>query len=585
MELLEYWRIIRKRLWLMALLVVVAAAGAAYYVQQQVPLYTTSTKLFLNPVSPSPLLPYQTAASAQSLANTYVEFMRTRSFAGLVADELEFDVSAGEVLGSISSELVAETQFFQIRATHPNPEVAQALADTAAQVLIAENIARQQAQRQQLEAQRDPTKLLERQRLTELQKTLQDELSYMDDRITSVEEQIAELEDRPPSEDTDQRILGLREELVQHQSLRVELFGSLAQTQAALANIEEMSNVVVDTAVVVDPAPLPTAPQPRQLVRSVLLAAVAALGLGVGLAFLLEYIDYTIKTPEELDTAYGMATLGVIGAYMNENGRKSRGEDLITLAEPRSPVSEAFRALRTNLQFASPGNPLRSLLVTSAGPVEGKTSVSANLAVILAQAGNRVILVDTDLRRPRLHRVFDIPREPGFTNLVADQEMGLETCLHPTPVANLRVMPCGPLPRSPAELLGSPPAVQVMDRLKDHADVVIYDSPPAATVTDAVVLGSRVDGVLHVVQAGGPRRDLVLRAKTLLEKVGARILGPVLNQVSLSDMGYYTYYYYYGYHGDGHEPEERSALRRWLRRRRAGGRESLEGSGPKQNED
>ncbi len=570
MELLEYWRTIKKRLWLIFLLAVVAAAGAVYYVRQQVPLYSTSTLLFLNPGAASPLLPYQTTASAQSLANTYVQFMETRSFAGLVAQEFEPPLLEGEILGAISSEWVRDTQFFRIRAIHPDPQLAQALANTAAQLLIAENISRQQAQRQQLEAQGDPARLLERQRLTEFRKVLQDELAYANDRIGNLEQQITELESKPPSEETDLRILNLREELIHRQSLRVELFSSLAQTQNTLAAFDETSNLVVDTAVVVDPAPLPRTPEALQLTRYVLLAVVAGLGLGVGLAFMLEYIDYTIKTPEELDAIYGMATLGVVGAFKGENDQRGGPEDLVTLTDPRSPITEAFRALRTNLQFASPGNPLRSLLITSAGPVEGKTSVSANLAVILAQGGKRVVLVDADLRRPRLHRLFEIPREPGFTNLMVEQVDGVEDYLQPTAVDNLRVLPCGPLPRNPAELLGSARAAKVMEQIQQHADVVIFDSPPAATVTDAVVLGSQVDGVLQVVQAGGPRRDVVLRAKTLLEKVGARLLGPVLNRVSLADMGYYTYYYYYGYNQEGQERRKRPLWQRLLRPRRSG---------------
>jgi capsular exopolysaccharide synthesis family protein len=568
MELLEYWRTLKKRLWLILLLVVIAVAGAIYYVQQQVPLYSTATMLFLNPISPSPLLPYQTTASAQSLANTYVQFMRTRSFAGQVAEALAFPMSDGEILGAISSELVPETQFFRISVVHRDPQVAQVLANTAAQVLIAENLSRQQAQREQIAAQRDPAKLMEQERLTELEKTLQDELSYADDRIASLQQEITDLQSKPPSAEIDQQILTLRAELLTLQSQRVDLFGSVAQTQAALASIEEVSNTLVDTAVVVDPAPLPTRPQGRQPLRYVLLAMVGALGLGVALAFLLEYIDYTIKTPEELDGLYGMATLGVIGWFKGENGRKDGGNHLVALSDPRSPITEAFRALRTNIQFASPGNPVRSLLVTSAGPSEGKTSVAANLAVIVAQGGKRVILVDTDLRRPRIHRLFEMKNSPGFTDLLIDEGDGVEGYIKATDVENLEVVTSGPLPRNPAELLGSERAARVMELLGRRADVVIYDSPPAATVTDAVVMASRVDAVVQVVQAGGPRRDVVLRAKALLEKVGARLLGPVLNQVNLSDLGYYTYYYYHGYDQEEQEVRPQTAWQRLLRRPR-----------------
>ena len=576
MELLQYWKIIRKRLWLIALLAIVAGTAAFYFARQEVPVYKTSTTLFLNPVSASPLLPYQTTASAQSLANTYTEFMRTRSFAALVVESLPFPLKEGEVLGAISAKSLPDTQFFKIEATHPDPQVAQALANTAAQVLIAENTNRQRAQREQLEAQRDPARLAQLQRLTEMEKTLQDEIAYAEDRIASLQAEIATLEARPPSEETDQHILDLRGELLAEQTQRVDLFGSLAQTQAALASIGETSNTVVDTAVVVDPATLPLAPQPLNLLQNVLLAVAAGMGLGVGLAFLLEYIDYTIKTPEELDAVYGMPTLGVIGAFQAGNSRAGNGKggnpgDLVTLHHPRSPITEAFRALRTNIQFSSPGKPIRSLLVTSAGPMEGKTSISANLALILAQGGKRVILVDADLRRPRVHRLFGVPTEPGFTDLIVDLENGVEAYLQATDEPNLRLLTCGPLPRNPAELLGSARAAEVMEQVEAAADVVVYDTPPAATVTDAVVLASRVDAALQVVQAGGTRRELVLRAKTSLEKVGARLLGPVLNQVNAADMGYYTYYYYHGYYQEGHEPGKRQGLLGRLRGRgRAG---------------
>jgi succinoglycan biosynthesis transport protein ExoP len=571
MELLEYWKIIRKRLWLIVLLMAVSAASATYYSLQQVPLYSTTTTLFLNPASPSPLLPYYVTLSAKSLANTYAEFMRTRSFGQLVAQEMGDGTTAGEVLGAISTRYVEDTQFFRISATHANPEKAQKLANTAAQVFIAENIARQQAQQEQIKAQEDPVKALERERLRELQQNLRDELDYYGQQIESIQAQIAELESNPRSEEVDQRILALRQELINNQSLRVEVLSSLAQTQSSLSSGEGSTNV--DTAVVVDEATLPSQPLPRKVSQNILLTLAASLGLGVGLAFLLEYMDYTIKTPEELDAVYGMTTLGVIGVIESKDSKGVSQEQIVTLTAPRSPAAEAFRALRTNIQFANPGEPVHSLLITSAGPLEGKTLTAANLAVSLAQDDRQVILVDTDLRKPRLHRLFEVLKEPGFTDLVVDEKGSFEDCVKPTSVDNLRVLPCGTVPPNPAELLGSPRAAQVMEQLKEHADLVIYDSPPAATVTDAVVMASRVDAVLQVVWAGGTRRDLVRQGRAVLEKVGAHILGPVLNRVSLSDLGYYSYYYYYGYYyRDRHErePDERSGLLRllpWRRRR------------------
>jgi non-specific protein-tyrosine kinase len=199
--------------------------------------------------------------------------------------------------------------------------------------------------------------------------------------------------------------------------------------------------------------------------------------------------------------------------------------------------------------------PVHSLLITSAGPSEGKTFIATNLAVAFAQEGKRVILVDLDLRKPQVYATFGLRREPGFTNLVVDRELPLERCLQTTMMPNLLVIPCGTLPPHPAELLGSGRAAEIMERIEAQADMVIYDSAPAATVTDAVLVAPRVDAVLQVVGARVARRDMVLRCKQLLERSGARLLGPVLNRVQADELGYYANYYSYGryYHDDGAE--------------------------------
>jgi capsular exopolysaccharide synthesis family protein len=164
-----------------------------------------------------------------------------------------------------------------------------------------------------------------------------------------------------------------------------------------------------------------------------------------------------------------------------------------------------------------------------------------------------VILVDTDLRKPRLHQVFELARDVGFVNLVVNQEHHLTDSLHKTNVRNLRVMTCGVIPPNPAELLESQRARDLMSQLEEHADIVIYDSPPAATVTDAAILAQRVDAVLQVVWAGRTRINHILRCKAVLNHVGANILGTVLNQVKIPDLGYYSYYYYYSYYQEnGH---------------------------------
>lgn len=200
--------------------------------------------------------------------------------------------------------------------------------------------------------------------------------------------------------------------------------------------------------------------------------------------------------------------------------------DLITLTDPRSPISEAYRTLRTNLSFYSLDEPLHTLVVTSPAPDEGKTTTIANLAVTMAQSGRRTILVDCDLRRPSLHELFDVSNEVGFTSMVLDESV--QTPLRETGVENLWLVPSGPKPPNPADLLGSRQVDRVVERLAEQADIVLIDAPPVVGVTDAAVLGAKVDGVLLVISAGETRREYAERAKELLEKAKVRIVGATL---------------------------------------------------------
>lgn len=200
--------------------------------------------------------------------------------------------------------------------------------------------------------------------------------------------------------------------------------------------------------------------------------------------------------------------------------------DLITLTDPRSPASEAYRTLRTNLSFYSVDEPIRTLVVTSPAPDEGKSTTIANLAVTMAQGDNRTILVDCDLRRPSLHKIFGVNNERGLTTMVLDETA--EPFLQPTGVENLSLLPSGPKPPNPADLLGSRRVDQVIASLSERADIVLIDAPPIIGVTDAAVLGAKVDGVLLVISAGNTRREHAERAKELLEKARVRIIGATL---------------------------------------------------------
>lgn len=545
LELLAYWKIIRKRLLLIILLVVVGQFAAVYYVMSRVPLYSTTTTMIITPSAMGSLLSYQVNLTLGPLANTYIQYMSTRSFGEMVAERMPVEISAGEVLRSIQAEFIRDTQIFRITATHRNPEAAQLLANTTAQMLIDANTERQQSQQEaRLAAQRSPEAQARQEQMNQLVHVLQDELFYYDDQIEVLENEIRNLEQGPQSVEIAQRILELRDRLLQYRTERIDVLASLAETQNALSSIFEEPAAEVDTIVVVDPALMPAEPRQRDFLQPLIAALVASLALGIGLAWLLEYLDYTVKTPEELDELYGVPTQGAIATLAADNNRRTSA--LVTATDPRSPAAEAFRALRTSIRMAGVDGPVQSLLVTSAGPGEGKTFVATNLAVAFAQEGRRVILVDLDLRKPQVHERMGVRREPGFSNLAVDRTLVLAQCLQATPVPNLLVITSGTIPPHPSELLGSARAGEVIEQIKAQADMVIFDTAPVATVSDALLVMPYMDGALQVVNAGGTRRDLVLRCKTLLERAGARLLGPVLNRVESSDLGYYTSYYSYG---------------------------------------
>ena len=215
--------------------------------------------------------------------------------------------------------------------------------------------------------------------------------------------------------------------------------------------------------------------------------------------------------------------------------------ELITISEPRSPVSEAYRTLRTNLDFAGLDQACKTLVVTSAGVGEGKSTTLANLAVVSAQAGRKVILVDADLRRPTLHQVFGLDNEQGLTTMMMDEAAIASPPLQPTGVEGLSILPSGPLPPNPADLMGSRRMEEVIAALAEQADQVFFDTPPVVAVTDAAVLATKVDGVLLVISAGKTRREYARTAVQRLEQINARLVGTVLTNVQMGT-GFSGYY-------------------------------------------
>ncbi|MCU1357721.1 MAG: exopolysaccharide biosynthesis protein [Acidimicrobiales bacterium] len=306
----------------------------------------------------------------------------------------------------------------------------------------------------------------------------------------------------------------------------------------------------------VDPAALPTAPVTPQPLRSVLLALVASSVLGVGLAFLVDLVDDRIESKEDVERLVaGRPVLGLI-PFREPVGSKSPNR-VAAMDEPEGAMAQAYRSLRTSLQFMGTEHDLRTIQVTSAVPEEGKSTTAANLAAMFAMAGKVTVLVDADLRRPTIHRFFDLTNKKGLTSALL-REDGADGLLRKVDgVPGLHVITSGPEESFPAELMQSSRATELIETLAQQADVVIFDSPPVLSVADPLVLASKVDAVLLVASVTGTTRRQVSRATELLDQAGAKVCGTVLNHVRNSDM---TVYGSYSAAGD-----DRSRLDRFFR--------------------
>jgi len=324
------------------------------------------------------------------------------------------------------------------------------------------------------------------------------------------------------------------------------------QRDYQLAKIGEADDA--GTVQIIDEATTPTFAISPNRKRALTYATVLGLLLGVGLAFVLERLDDSIKSPDELTDGMRTPVLGLIpGIKLVDGGGTAGGPAagrLVTHADPRSPVAEAYRSLRTNLAFAKAQQELRAIVVASPGPADGKSTTAANLAITFAQQGQRTILIDADLRRAVLDKTFAVPREPGLSNLIVGSAT-IADSVHPTDVPNLFVLPSGQFPPNPSELLGSPAMRGVLDDLRAAYDVVIFDSPPLLAVTDAAVLATIVDGTILVVRTNTTQREAARRALGQLRSVHGRVLGAVLNDIDTrAGAGYGGYgYYYYAYYG------------------------------------
>jgi len=382
----------------------------------------------------------------------------------------------------------------------------------------------------------------------------------------------------------------MAEKLVQYHILEhdaesnKQLYDSLQQKlkEAGITAGLRSSNIRI-----VDPALVPTHPARPQKSRNILLAVLVGLVGGVGLALLREYLDNTVKSPDDIERLAGLPSLAVVpevrslnghghgrvrsgkllgdGTEAEEESEESRVE-IVSFAKPKSQVSEAFRALRTSLLLSQADHPPQVILVTSALPREGKTTAAVNLAVTLAQLGDRTLILDSDLRKPGVRRVLGLTvgRESGLSSYLSGLSTLDEVCFPHPQIDNLVALPTGPIPPSPADLLSSHRMSDAISYLRQKYKFIVIDSPPIMAATDAVILSALTDGVLLVVRSGTTPKEAFTRTRDLLHAVKCRLLGVVLNAVDSSAPDYYYSYRYYPYaygYGYGEEAAEKAKFR------------------------
>ena len=292
------------------------------------------------------------------------------------------------------------------------------------------------------------------------------------------------------------------------------------------------------------PTAAPGSPISPVIPRNVLIALGAGLLVAVGVAFLLERLDNSIKSEQDVRLRLGMPVLGNVYLRPKSSPEETEPLGMVSATHRGDAISEQYRSLRTNVMFTRLGEERRNIVITSSIPGEGKTTTACNLAVVLAQAGHSVILVDADFRRPEIHNVFNYPRNLGLGNLILGNVPEADLIL-PTSVPNLRIVCSGPTPPNPSELLGTSSMDRIISRLNTMSDLVIFDTPPVGAVTDATVLSTLCDGVVLVVEQGRTRIPVIQRTCETLQGVGADVLGIVLNKAKSSKNDYY-YEYYYG---------------------------------------
>jgi succinoglycan biosynthesis transport protein ExoP len=508
-----------RRWWWLLLLGPVIAGGAAWWTSsQQEAMYSATSTLLISQSDPS----QQDLSGLQAgerLGSTYQQLVNTDPVLQAVIARLQLPLTIGDLRKSVSASTVTGTQLLRISVSDSQPARAAQIADA-----VAEEFARVISERSTLlsSASRD---------------ALQSQITGTQQQITDLTTQIDQLEgsSEAASVAVQTQLSSLRVTLSQAQVVYGNLLSQQQQMDLAEASLQSRVTVW-------EQARVPTVPYEPRTQLYTLLAVIAGLIISVGGIFLLEYLDNTVKNEQDILELAGVPMLAEVRVIP----RLVPGRDqLFVLNRPASAAAEAVRLLRTNLEFAAASREISTLLVSSAGPSEGKSTVTANLAAAIARSGLVTIVVDADLRRPTQHRIFDIPNDRGLTSLLTHPGQPWSWAAAEVIPGHLFVIPSGPHPPNPSDLLSTERMRQLLADMRSTVDLVVIDSPPLLAATDALVLAPHTDGVVLLCRAGQTRRDSLRRAIATLQHDSIRVIGTVLNGQSGSGDGGYYYAEYY----------------------------------------
>ena len=501
--------------WLIAAATLIAAISSFVYTYMQPAVYESRTTLFVGSAIKEPNPSSNQVFLAQQLAQTYADIAQRKPIQQATMEALGVDW-----LPYYTVQVAPNTQVVEIKVIDEDPVFASNFAAMLSQQLILQGPAGQAEHNRQIFVD------------TQLEK-LQASITETEDEVVQKQQELAALFSAREIANVENQIDALDKKLTTMQSNYAAL---LATTQRGAASALS----------VLEPANLPDEPMSSRLLVNVLVAAIVGFALAAGGAYLIEYLDDSLKDAEDAKQLFGLPMLATVPEMDAEHDT----DKLIMLSNTPHPAAEAYRMLRTNLQFASVERSLRLLLVTSPSPEDGKSLTAANLSAAYTRSGKRVILVDADLHRPSQQRFFHTMNNIGLTLSLFDQQTPVEDLLQETTIPGLRVLSAGPLPPNPAELLGSTRMQEILCELRDLADIVIIDSPPISAVSDAMILSTYVDAVVLVVRAAKTSRTIAKKTLHSLQQVRAYLVGVVYNGVNAYDSNY-AYDYTYNYYQDG----------------------------------